>query len=257
MEPSAPAGGAPLKIDIITIFPGMFTGPLTESLLQKARSKGILKINLVDPRAFTKDRHHVVDDRPFGGGPGMVMKPEPLYDAIKSLKAVKRKRTALGASVKKPFVIYLSPQGRALDSETAKRLSKHHHLVLVCGHYEGIDERVMDWVDAEMSIGDYVLTGGELPAMVLIDAVARNIPGVVKEAGSVENDSFFNGLLDFPNYTRPAVFKGKGVPDVLLSGHHKKIEQWRRAEALKRTASKRPDLLKKLKLNKEDKKLLK
>jgi len=246
-----------MKIDIITIFPEMFTGPLTESLIQKARDKGILKINLVDPRSFTKDRHHVVDDRPFGGGPGMVMKPGPLYDALKSLKAIKGRRAGSGSPLKKPLVIYLSPQGKALDTGTARALAKHEHLVLVCGRYEGIDERVMGWIDREISIGDYVLTGGELPAMVLIDAVSRNLPGVVKEAGSVENDSFFNGLLDFPNYTRPAVFMGKGIPDILLSGHHAKIEQWRRQQSLKRTADKRPDLLKKLKLSREDKKLLK
>jgi tRNA (guanine37-N1)-methyltransferase len=245
-----------MKIDIITIFPDMFAGPLTESLLQKAQTKGIIKIKLIDPRSFTKDKHHVVDGSPFGGGHGMVMKPEPFFDALKSLKAIKKKRVKLGDCVKKPLVIYLSPQGRALNTDLAKKISKHSHIVLVCGRYEGIDERIMKWVDEEVSVGDYVLTGGELPAMVLIDAVARNLPGVVKEAGSVENDSFYNGLLDYPNYTRPAVFKGVSVPGVLLSGHHKNIEQWRRAQSLKRTAARRPDLLKKLKLSKEDKKLL-
>jgi len=245
-----------MKIDILTLFPAMFTGPLTESLLGKAQEKGILKIKLTDPRSFTKDKHHVVDGRPFGGGPGMVMRTEPLYAALKSVKALKKKRRALGVSVKSPLVIYLSPQGRRLDTGIVKKLAKHKHLVLVCGHYEGIDERAMSWMDEEISIGDYVLTGGELPAMVLIDAVARNLPGVVKEAGSVENDSFYNGLLDFPNYTRPAVFRGAGVPDILLSGHHEKIAQWCRGQSLKRTAEKRPDILKELKLSPADKKLL-
>jgi tRNA (guanine37-N1)-methyltransferase len=234
----------------------MFTGPLTESLIQKAQEKGLLKIKFTNPRSFTKDKHHAVDGRPFGGGPGMVIKPEPLYDALKSVKAIKKNKVSLGKALKKPYVVYLSPQGRALDTDTAKKLSKHEHLVLICGHYEGIDERVTAWVDEEISIGDYVLTGGELPAMVLIDAVARNLPGVVKEAGSVINDSFFNGLLDYPNYTRPDVFKGKSVPGVLLSGHHKKIDEWRRAQSLKRTLERRPDLLKKQDLSVQDRKLL-
>ncbi len=218
----------------------MFTGPLTESLLQKARDKGILEINFVNPRSFTKDRHHVVNGRPFGGGPGMVMKPEPLYAALKSLKAIKIRSNAVGECTVKPLVVYLSPQGRTLDTGLVKKLAKHKRIVLVCGHYEGVDERAMSWVDEEISIGDYVLTGGELPAMVLIDAVARNLPGVVKEAGSVENDSFFNGLLDYPNYTRPAVFRGEGVPEVLLSGHHENVERWRRVQSLKRTAARTP-----------------
>jgi len=245
-----------MKIDIITIFPEMFTGPLTESLLQKAQDKGLLKIKFTNPRSFTTDKHHVVDGRPFGGGPGMVMKAEPIYDALKSLKALKKSKGSLGKAVKKPYVIYLSPQGKVLSTDIVKKLSKHEHLVLVCGHYEGVDERLMAWVDEEISIGDYVLTGGELPAMVLIDAVARNVAGVVKEAGSVINDSFFNGLLDYPNYTRPDVFKGKSVPGVLLSGHHKKVDEWRRAQSLKRTIERRPDLLKKKDLNAQDKNLL-
>jgi tRNA (guanine37-N1)-methyltransferase len=245
-----------LKIDIITIFPGMFEGPLSESLIGKARAKGILKISICDLRFFSKDKHHKADDRPFGGGPGMVIKPDLIYEALKSLKALKKMRVELGGRDCKPFVIYMSPQGRKLDSDIAKKLARHKHLVVLCGHYEGIDERAVDWIDEEISIGDYVLTGGELPAMVLVDCVARNLPGVVKEEDSVKNDSFYNGLLDNPHYTRPAVFRKKGIPEVLLSGHHKKIEQWRRAQSLKRTKERRPGLLRRLKLSREDKKLL-
>lgn len=246
-----------MKIDIITIFPGMFEGPLSESLIGKARDNGILKIGIHDLRSFAKDKHHIVDDRPFGGGPGMVIKPDLIYDALKSLKAVKKTRTELGSKVSKPFVIYMSPQGKTLSSDIAKKLARHKHLVLLCGHYEGIDERAADWIDEEISIGDYVLTGGELPAMVLVDCLARNLPGVVKEADSVKNDSFYNGLLDNPHYTRPAVFRKKGIPEVLLSGHHKKIEQWRRAQSLVRTRQRRPELLGKVKLSAEDKEILK
>lgn len=246
-----------MKIDIITIFPGMFSGPLAESLIGKARAKGILEIAVTDLRDFAKDKHHKADDSPFGGGPGMVMKPDLIYDALKSLKAVKSKRSAVGKNTAKPLVIFMSPQGKTLDSDTARALAKHKHLVLLCGHYEGIDERAMDWVDDEISIGDYVLTGGELPAMVLVDCVARHLPGVVKEADSVKNDSFYSGLLDNPHYTRPAVFRKKKVPEVLLSGHHKNIEAWRRKESLKRSYLKRPDLLDKVKLSPEDEQTLK
>ena len=217
-----------MKIDIITTFPGMFTGPLAESLIGKAQAKGILNINICDIRSFAKDKHHKVDDSPFGGGPGMVMKPDLIYDSLKSLKAIKKKRSAIGKDNAKPLVIFMSPQGRVLDSNMALNLSKHKHIVLLCGHYEGIDERAMDWIDEEVSIGDYVLTGGELPAMVLVDCVARNLPGVVKEADSVKNDPFYSGVLDNPHYTRPAVFKKKKVPEVLLSGNHAEIEKWKK-----------------------------
>ena len=246
-----------MKIDIITIFPGMFEGPLSESLIGKARDNGILRIGIHDLRSFAKDKHHIVDDRPFGGGPGMVIKPDLIYDALKSLKAIKKTRTGLGSNVNKPFVIYMSPQGKTLNSEIAKKLARHSHLVLLCGHYEGIDERAADWIDEEISIGDYVLTGGELPAMVLVDCLARNLPGVVKEADSVKNDSFYNGLLDNPHYTRPAVFRKKGIPEVLLSGHHEKIAQWRREQSLLRTKQRRPELLTEIKLSAEDKLVLK
>jgi tRNA (guanine37-N1)-methyltransferase len=231
-----------MKIDILTIFPEMFNGPLTESLIAKAREKKIVSIDIHDIRSFSEDKHHTVDDRPFGGGPGMVMKVDTLYRALRSVGAAKQRRSA-ARSLSRPLVIYLSPQGEKLDHAMVVDLSRHKHLVLLCGHYEGVDERAMRWVDREVSIGDYVLTGGELPAMVLTDAVVRQLPGVVKEAASVENDSFFNGLLDYPHYTRPAEFQGMGIPPVLLSGHHGKIEEWRRAQALARTAERRPDLL--------------
>jgi tRNA (guanine37-N1)-methyltransferase len=232
-----------MKIDILTIFPAMFQGVLTESLIGKASIKKILDINVIDIRSFSKDKHKKVDDRPFGGGVGMVMKPEPLCDAIKSV-GVKKKNSLYRRPYAKSCVIYMSPQGKTLNNNIVKNLARFKHLVLVCGHYEGVDERIMNYIDKEISIGDYILTGGEIPAMVLIDSVARMLPGVVKEESSVINDSFYNGLLDYPHYTRPAVFKGCKIPDVLLSGDHKKIEEWRQKEAYKRTKEKRPDLLK-------------
>ena len=233
-----------MKIDILTIFPGMFKGPLTESLIGKAIEKEILKINIINIRSFSKDKHKKVDDKPFGGGCGMVMKPEPLYDAIKSA-GVKKKNSTYKNPYTKPYVIYMSPQGRILNNSIVKNLAKFKQLVIICCHYEGIDERTMNYVDEEISIGDYILTGGEIPAIVLIDSTARMLPGVVKEKSSVKNDSFYNNLLDYPHYTRPAVFKGYKIPEVLLSGDHKKISEWRAEEAYKRTKERRPDLLKK------------
>ncbi|MFC1501056.1 tRNA (guanosine(37)-N1)-methyltransferase TrmD [Elusimicrobiota bacterium] len=243
-----------MRIDILSLFPDMFKGPLTESLLKRAREKKILKINIVDIRSFTKDKNHTADDRPFGGGAGMVMKPEPIYDALRSV-GVKTK-VSKSARKKGPIVVFLSPQGKALSQKVVTGLSKNKHIVLICGHYEGIDERVMDLVDVEISIGDYVLTGGELPAMVLVDSIARFLPGVVKERASVEKDSFYNGLLDYPHYTRPANFKGKEVPNVLLSGNHAEIENWRKEQSIKKTQEKRPDLLKKINLSKDEKTVL-
>lgn len=233
-----------MKIDILTIFPRMFEGPLTESLIGKAKDKEILEINIVDIRSFSKDKHKKVDDKPFGGGVGMVMKPEPVCDAIKSV-GVKKRNKAYKNPYGKPYVIYMSPQGRTLDGRIIKNLSKFKHLVILCGHYEGIDERIMNFVDDEISIGDYVLTGGEIPAMVLTDCVARMVPGVVNKEESVKNDSFYNDFLDYPHYTRPAVFKGLKVPEVLLSGDHKKIDEWRKKESFERTKKRRPDLINK------------
>lgn len=232
-----------MKIDILTIFPQMFEGPLTCSLIEKARNKKILDINCTDIRSFSKDKHKSVDDRPFGGGPGMLLKPEPIYDALHHL-GVRKRNHLYKNPYKKPYVIYMSPQGNLLNSKKVKALSKYKHLVILCGHYEGIDERVISWVDEEISIGDYVLTGGEIPAMVLIDSVARMLPGVVKDKNSVEQDSFYNGYLDYPHYTRPAKFKNMKVPEVLLSGNHLEIEKWRTKQSIERTKARRPDLLK-------------
>jgi tRNA (guanine37-N1)-methyltransferase len=218
----------------------MFSGPLTESLLNKASKKNIIAVNLINIRSFAKNNK--VDDKPFGGGSGMVLKPEPLYDAIKST-GVKRKNVSYKYFYNKPYVIYMSPQGNILNNEMIFHLVKFKHLVIVCGHYEGIDERILYYVDREISIGDYVLSGGEIPAMVLIDSVVRMLPGVIKYE-SVKNDSFYKKLLDFPNYTRPSIFKTHQVPKILLSGNHKKIQQWRKIQAYTRTKTRRPDLLK-------------
>jgi tRNA (guanine37-N1)-methyltransferase len=236
-----------MRFDVLTLFPEMFEGPLGASLLKKARDKGLLDINLINLRDFTSDKHKTADDSPYGGGAGMVMKVEPIAKAISKLKVKSNK-------VK---MIFLCPTGKTLTQEKIISLSKEEHLILLCGHYEGVDERVRGLVDEEISIGDYVLTGGELPAMVLIDSIARHIPGIVKEEASVQNDSFFNGLLDHPSYTKPEEFDGKKVPEVLLSGHHAEIERWRRKEALRLTFYRRPDLLAKANLNEEDRKMLK
>lgn len=223
-----------MKIDVLTLFPKMFENVLGESMLKRAQAKGKLAVKLHDLRDWTSDNHRTADDKPFGGGPGMVMKVEPVYRALKELAAPKK-----GSGV-----ILLTPQGKRLDQKSVKRLAKYKRLVLVCGHYEGIDERIRGLVDEEISIGDYVLTCGEIPAMVLIDAVARLIPGVLGNEDSSSCESFENGLLEYPQYTRPAEFMGMKVPDVVVSGDHKKIEAWRKAEALRRTAERRPDLLK-------------
>ncbi len=220
-----------MKIDVVTLFPEMFSGPMGTSIVGLARSGGRLELGFVNPRDFAHDPHRRVDDRPFGGGAGMIMMAPPIYDAVKS---VARRGS---------HVVFLSPQGRRYDAAAASRLSKKRHVVLVCGHYEGIDERLAGLFDEEISIGDYVLTGGEIPAMVVIDSVTRLIPGVLKKAGATEEESFSRGALDYPQYTRPRVWKRKKVPPVLLSGDHKKISEWRRNAALKATKVKRPDLL--------------
>lgn len=222
-----------MKIDIVTIFPGMFEAVLGESIIKRARKKKLIEIKVHNLRDYTLDKHRKVDDRPFGGGPGMVMNAQPFFDCVKKL------------SKSSSRVISLSPQGKKLNVKTAKRISKCKHLILLCGHYEGIDERVNKYlVDEEISIGDYILTGGELPAMVLIDALARLIPGVLGHKDSNKDESFHNNLLEYPQYTRPANFRGKKVPKVLLDGNHKEITEWRRKEAVKNTKRKRKDLLK-------------
>lgn len=233
--------------DILTLFPEMFTGPFDESIIKRAREKGIIEINLINIRDYTTDKHKTADDAPYGGGAGMVMKVEPIYRAWQDLQ---KERGDVP-------VIMMSPQGRRLDQEIVKELSQEEGLILLCGHYEGIDERVRELiVTDEISIGDYVLTGGELAAMVLVDAVARMLPGVLGDEDSKIEDSFYNGLLDYPDYTRPREFMGLKVPEVLLSGNHGEIEKWRRREALKRTYLRRPDLLEKKVLSVEEIKLL-
>ena len=221
-----------MRIDVVTIFPGMLEGPLRESLLGKAIADGLVDVRLHDLRDFTEDRHRTVDDESFGGGPGMVMKPEPWFAAVESLGEDRGR------------VILLSPAGRRLDRDLVHELSAEPHLTLLAGRYEGVDERVVEGLPAEeISIGDYVLSGGELPALVLIEAVTRLIPGVIGREESHERDSFEDGLLDHPHYTRPAEFRGMVVPEVLRSGHHAEIERWRREAALDKTRRNRPDLL--------------
>lgn len=223
------------KIDVITIFPKMVEAGLTEGVVGRARTAGLLDIVVHNLRDFTTDKHHVVDDVPFGGGPGMVMKPEPFFAALAAIRETRGTPDA---------VLMLTPAGERFTQAGARRLAGVGHLVFLCGRYEGIDERVREALATEeMSIGDYVLSGGELPALVVIDAVARLVPGVVGDDQSVEADSFTRGLLDYPHYTRPAEVDGRKVPDVLVSGHHGEIRRWRRETALTRTVERRPDLL--------------
>jgi len=223
-----------LAIDILTLFPGMFEGPFRESMIRLAKRKGLVKIRVHNLRKFTHDRHRKCDDKPFGGGPGMVMMAQPIFDAVESL----RKR---GEDSR---VILFSPQGKTFTQQVAGRMAGLKHLILICGHYEGVDERVRDGiVDEEISVGDFVLTGGELPAMCFVDGVVRLVPGVVGNSESVRQESFQNGTLDFPHYTRPSVFRGIEVPKVLLTGAHGKIEAWRREQSRLRTRQLRPDLL--------------
>lgn len=234
-----------MRIDILTLFPGAFESVLKTSLLGKALERGLLNVEACDIRQFTNDKHQTADDSPYGGGAGMVLKAEPVTQALENLKTKDSK------------VIVLTPRGKKLTQNKVKALAKEKHLILVCGHYEEIDERFYEISGAEeISIGDYVLSGGELPAMVLVDAIARFIPGVVGKQESVECDSFSDGLLDFPHYTRPEDFRGHKVPEVLMSGDHKKIKRYRRKEALRKTLFNRPDLLAQAEINKEDRALL-
>lgn len=224
-----------MRVDIVTIFPAMFDGPLAEGVVARGISAGLVDVKVHDLRTFTTDRHRVVDDVPYGGGPGMVLKPEPMFRAVEHIGETRGRADT---------VILTSPQGRPLTAAMAERLAGLGHLVILCGRYEGVDERIRQHVATEeISIGDYVLSGGELAALVIVDAVSRFVPGVVGDARSVSEDSFARGLLDHPHYTRPAEFQGWKVPDVLLSGHHAEIERWRREQAMARTRSERPDLL--------------
>ncbi|HLX94245.1 MAG TPA: tRNA (guanosine(37)-N1)-methyltransferase TrmD [Verrucomicrobiae bacterium] len=221
-----------MKIDVLTLFPAMFAGPLDESIVKRARTAGLLDLKIHNLRDWTHDRHKTVDDRPFGGGPGMLLKPEPLFEAVESLKREKTR------------VILLSPAGRPFRQAIARELAQTDDLLLVTGHYEGFDERVREALaDDELSIGDYVLTNGALPAMVVIDAVVRLLPGVLGDDESSLDESFSQGQLEYPQYTRPAEFRGMPVPDVLVSGNHAEIEKWRREQAKQRTKERRPDLM--------------
>jgi len=227
-----------MRIDVLTIFPKMFDAVMGESIIKRAQEKGVLEINTMDLRLFSKDKHKKVDDRPFGGGPGMVMNVEPFFEAINYIRE-KTKANRL-----KTRVVLLSPKGKTFNQKLALKLSNYEHMVLLCGHYEGIDERVSKYLaDDEISIGDYILTGGELASMVIIDSVARLLPGVLGDEDSSKDESFSDELLEYPHYTRPSNYKGMKVPEVLLSGDHKKIKEWRKKEALRTTKNKRPDLL--------------
>ena len=237
-----------MQFDVLTLFPEMFD-ILNESIIGRAKEKGLINVNLINIRDFSKNKHKKVDDTPYGGGAGMVIQPDVVYDAYKSI-------IENDEESEKTRVIYMSPQGKKLNQQKVEELSKQEHLILLCGHYEGIDQRVLDTiVDEEISIGDYVLTGGELPAMVLIDSVSRYVEGVLKD-GSTTEESFSQGLLEYPQYTRPEVFEDQQVPEVLRSGNHQMIDKWRREQSLKKTLEKRPDLLKKVELSDEDKNIL-
>lgn len=238
-----------MRISIVTLFPEMFAGPFDASIVKRARERNLVDIRLVNTRDFATDKHKVTDDYSYGGGGGMVMKPEPLAAAIEDA----RQGSARGTCI----TVYLSPQGEIFTQEIAMELSHYDNLVLVCGHYEGIDERIRErFIEREISIGDYVLSGGEIPAMVVIDSLVRLLPGALHNETSWKTDSFSMGLLDWPHYTRPEEFQGMRVPDILLSGNHQKIDEWRRRKALERTWRIRPDLLEKAQLSEQDLKWL-
>jgi tRNA (guanine37-N1)-methyltransferase len=266
-----------MRIDVLTLFPEMFEGVFQASILGKARDKGIVKLNAVNFRLYANNKHNTVDDYPYGGGGGMVLKPEPIFAAVEDLAASVREEQApfspeglhndglpeesqvhvQGSEGKPPRVILMCPQGETFTQKKAEELAKEERLIFVCGHYEGYDERIRQYlVTDELSIGDYVLTGGELPAMVVIDSVVRLLPGVLGNENSAVTDSFSTGLLEYPHYTRPASFRGWDVPDVLISGHHENIDKWRRRQSLERTWRRRPELLEGVELSKQDKQWL-
>ncbi len=237
-----------MRVDVFTLFPDIFQGPLQESILKRAQEMGRLSVALHNIRDYATGKHRITDDYAYGGGGGMVMKPEPIFAAVESV---------LGDALPVTPVILLSPQGRLFNQAVAQELARHERLALICGRYEGVDERVRRYLATdEISIGDYVLTGGELPALVLIDAVTRLLPGVLGDAGAAWHDSHANGLLEHPHYTRPAEFRGHKVPEVLLSGHHAQVARWRRQEALRRTWERRPELLARATLSEEDRRFL-
>lgn len=237
-----------MRIDILTLFPEMCNSVLCESIIGRARENGFVEINSINIRDYTKDKHNRVDDAPYGGGTGMIMQTQPIYDCFKSLC------DTLG---KRPKLIYMSPQGKVLDQQKVKELAKEENIAILCGHYEGVDQRIIDEiVDEEISIGDYVLTGGELPALILADSISRMLPGVLANDDAFQQESHYSHLLEYPQYTRPVEWHGEEVPQVLLSGHHANIEKWRREQSLKRTYERRPDMLKDANLDKNDKKYL-
>ena len=226
-----------MNIHIITAFPNLFVGPLDESIIKRSREKQIVEIFIHDLRQYSADKHHRIDDYPYGGGPGMILKPEPIFGCIESVLETYQ--------IREPNLIFLTPQGHKYSQAKAKELSEQDHLIFLCGHYKGVDERVREyWKMDEISIGDYVLTGGELPALVIIDSVIRLIPGAISDLDSAKTDSFYQHKLDCPYYTRPEVFRSMAVPEVLLSGHHAEIKKWRTKQALGRTSKIRPDLIK-------------
>ncbi len=242
-----------MRIDILTLFPEMFQIPFSIGIFKRAIDHKLVSINPHNIRDYTHDKHHTADDYPYGGGPGMVLKPEPIFEAVESITSDIRPRQEAGA----PPIILLTPQGRPFSQQIAQELSKYSHLILICGHYEGVDERVREHlVTDEISIGDYVLTGGELPAMVVIDAVVRLLPGVLGSEASPLEESHASGLLEYPQYTRPQVYRGWAVPEVLLSGNHAQIAKWRREQVILRTLERRPELLDKPNLCQEERQLV-
>lgn len=238
-----------MRIDIVSLFPEMFDGPFGHSIIKRAREANLLEISITNPREYATDKHRIVDDTPYGGGSGMVMKPDPIFFAVEDIIDQ--------SHINNRRIILMCPGGRTFNQQEAKRLASYEQLILLCGHYEGIDERVRKGlIDESISIGDFVLTGGELPAMLIVDAVARMLPGVLGASDAAHHDSFYNGLLEYPQYTRPREFRGLAVPEVLLNGDHAKIERWRRKESLRNTLLRRPDLLEKIELSPADAKLL-
>ncbi len=234
-----------MKFDVLTLFPGMFEAVLGDSIIARAEKAGIIEMNFINIRDFSTNKHHKTDDYPYSGGGGMLMTPQPIYDAYKSIE---------NKADKKPHTIYMSPQGKTFTQQKARELAQYEHIVILCGHYEGVDQRVLDMiVDEEISIGDFVLTGGEIPAMAVIDSVSRMLPGVLSGEENFTNESHFSGLLEHPQYTRPEEFMGMRIPEVLLSGHHKNIEKWKRQKSLEITYQKRPELLDRIELSKKDK----
>jgi tRNA (guanine37-N1)-methyltransferase len=245
-----------MQFDVFTLLPEVFPSYIDTSIIKRARERGLITVRVHNIRDYTHDKHHTTDDTPFGGGGGMVMKPDPVFEAVESVLELSADQAQPGTDSKIPIIL-LTPQGRVFNQRIAQELSQHPHIVLICGRYEGFDERIREHlVTDEISIGDYVLTGGELPALILIDAIARLLPDVLGDPTGAQDDSHAMGLLEYPHYTRPPEFRGWKAPDVLLSGDHAKIDKWRREQALLRTFNKRPDMLEKAELTKEDLKFL-